>query len=383
MKIGVLTLIHLLAAFALLAQPNGAIEGRVVSKVDGSGIAGATVTVGPRTLTTDSGGAFHVDGLAPGQFVIGAKMDGYFPAQVPAGIGGTAAATVTIALTPHAFLAGKVMGADGRPTPRASVEVTQAVRRTGTTTYYWTATTGEDGRYRVGPLQPGSYRILAHAPSEQAVIDTYFPSASTAEDAQTVVVRGGEQLGGLDIRMLSVPRHSVAGTAFDDHGAPAEATVALSPCTPGTKPHATARTAPDGTFQFPGVPEGEWCLAVEVLQSGIKLKGGTTAIVHADVSDLAIHLAAPFTYQATVEPREMALGLPSNSTLPMPRWARHTAMNEPETMQLFTLQPFMPAATTSISSEPRPHIISTRSASASRMCSARRRCSRPEARRFA
>ncbi|HXS97122.1 MAG TPA: carboxypeptidase-like regulatory domain-containing protein [Candidatus Limnocylindrales bacterium] len=382
MKIGVLTLIHSLAAFALLAQPNGAIEGRVVSKVDGSGIAGATVTVGPRTLITDSGGAFHIDGLAPGQFVIGAKMDGYFPAQVPAAAGGTAAATVTIALTPHAFLAGKVTGADGRPTPRASVEVTQAVRRTGTTTYYWATTTGDDGRYRVGPLQPGSYRILAHAPSEQVVNDTYFPSAPTAEDAQIVVVRGGEQLGGFDIRLLSVPRHSVAGTAFDDHGAPAEATVALSSCTPATKPHATARTAPDGRFRFPGVPEGEWCLTVEALQSGTKLKGGTTAIVHADVSDLAIHLAAPFTYQATVEPREPWAST-SNSTLPMPQPAGHTATNAPETMQLFTLQPFMPAATTSISLEPRPHIISRRSASASRMCSARRRCSRPEAHRFA
>ena len=59
-----------------------------------------------------------------------------------------AAARLDIELVPHSSISGRVVDDEGRPLPGVRVEITQAVRGTGTTWYRWRALTDRDGRYR-------------------------------------------------------------------------------------------------------------------------------------------------------------------------------------------------------------------------------------------
>lgn len=91
------------AAVVCATQPTtGSVAGTVTDSATGAAIAGATVSVGTATTTTDTAGAYVVSGLAGGTYTLGVSASGYVSASQSASITAGATTTSNAALTKSA-----------------------------------------------------------------------------------------------------------------------------------------------------------------------------------------------------------------------------------------------------------------------------------------
>ena len=216
-------------------------------------------------------------------------------------------ARLDIELVPESSVSGRVLDEEGNPVAGVPVQITQAIRGTGTTWSIFGATTDREGRYQVDGLRPGAYLAMAR-PKAKVRADgrvrgnTYYPSAQTRDQATPLVLRGGTELTGCDIRLLALPVHAIRGMVYDEAGKPANAAVTLTSSEALEPPQAHAQ-AHDGVFEFPEVASGDWRLIAEEDRGGAKMRGdGTVLVARRDVENVAMRLAAPFSVRAQVEP---------------------------------------------------------------------------------
>lgn len=340
MKLAVLS-----CAFVALtaAQDTATVEGVVVNKVTGAGIADATVRFSAYRANryetrTDETGAFRIIGVKAGDYDAGVEKSRYFPVDAaaflvfpgdrpkyhvdPAG----APLRLRLELNPPALLKGRVVGADGNPA-RASVDLGKGR----------TVNTDAEGSFTFENLSPGPYTLLArpktveHAAAREGTrteaVPTYYPSAVEPTQAQSIVVPAGAELTGYEIRLRSVPVYRVRGVVVNPDGKPAlKAVVTLQPRIPGgvpdrpflipggPRPSFSIRTSgvellepvesfvtrDDGIFEFPSLPAGEWTALAEGEPVGDEAQrlpsyGTVTfSLGHGDPDDLKIQLAASF-----------------------------------------------------------------------------------------
>src|SRR5262249_37131576 len=113
-----------------------------------------------------------------------------------------------VEFTPLGRLTGRVLDTDGRPLAGANVQVFHANNRSG-----YVASTGKNGEFEVRSLVPGKYTLMATSGAPVSPEDgdlktwapTYFPNRLERQDAEPILVRGGAELSGYDIRMRAVP----------------------------------------------------------------------------------------------------------------------------------------------------------------------------------
>lgn len=227
--------------------PQGiAAEVRIL-RTDGKGPArGALVHVegagarGPWVETDESGKATVVlpEPRTKPRLVAEAGDEGYAERPVPPRLP-PAGQTLDVRLGVPAGLEGRVVDSSGRALPRVKVSVSGAGSGS-------LVRSGPDGRYRVRPVVPGTYRLVADDPRF------------------VLAVKGGIVVAAAETRKVDVvltPAAVLAGRVVDDQGNPvAGATGALSPATlrglgsvvrglRGARGGAPAfRTAADGTF---------------------------------------------------------------------------------------------------------------------------------------
>lgn len=84
-------------------QPMQSVRG-VVRDSGGVALAGAEVTVGKRTATTDAKGAYVVDSLHPGTYLIVVRLVGYAPVRSRVGVVASEATVADYFLMPAPFL---------------------------------------------------------------------------------------------------------------------------------------------------------------------------------------------------------------------------------------------------------------------------------------
>jgi hypothetical protein len=181
------------------AQNAGSLEGRVTSSVDHAGLAGVDVTVGSQRTTTDGSGGFRVAGLTVGEQSCTFEAAGYFKNEIKVRVD---SARLDIELTPYSSISGRLVDEEGRPLVGVRVEITQAVRGTGTTWYRWRALTDRNGRYRSEGLKPGTYLVMAQPDpaatgkdgEREALVRSYYPGASDRGQAGRLMLRGGTHL---------------------------------------------------------------------------------------------------------------------------------------------------------------------------------------------
>jgi hypothetical protein len=369
MKLAVLfcAVLAALAAAQDTATYTGTIEGAVVNKVTGAGIADVAVRFRASRSThyetrTDATGAFRIAGVKPGDYDAGVEKSGYFPVDASAflvfpgdqpkyHVGSSGAPLrVRLELNPPAVIRGRVIGVDGNPA-RASVDLGKGR----------TINTDAEGIFAFDKLPAGPYTLLArpktvepasiHEGTRTAVVPTYYPSAVEPTQAQSIVVRAGAELTGYDIRLQSVPVYRVRGVVLNPDGKPAaKAVVSLQPRIPGEaldhpflvpggprasfairttdtellEPVEPFVTADDGVFDFPSVPAGEWLIQAEGEPMGngtdtqsLSSYGSVTfSLGHGDPDDLNIQLRTPFRLSGIVAmsdgsppPRDLVLGL--------------------------------------------------------------------------
>ncbi len=312
------------AAFALLLAPflcgqgGGTVDGVVVNRITGTGIGGVAVVLYTRQAiqyetTTDDSGKFRATGMRPGSYQVRYEKSRFKPFREDPGSPYTiepgSNVRLRLEMTPLVTLRGRVVNGDGTPARRAQVRI-------GT----FFAFVDERGEFEFDQLQPGSYTMLAEpGPSP--------PNRDRIEPVQTsfprrVVVRGDADLSGYEIRLQSVPVHRIRGVVRDEKGQPALATLRLLPVVrlerrvlantgpdhflvvgpeQGDGPLLASTTSdPDGSFEFPSVPSGDWRIAVDAVAG---LGEAAISVDRNDIDDLEVRLTRQvlFTMNVTVD----------------------------------------------------------------------------------
>jgi len=203
----------------------------VTNCVTHAAVSGASVSLTTKGEqyegTTDSTGAYRIEGLKPGQYTARFSRVGFLEsrrgdgieAQIPVG---TAALRLDGQLTPLATIRGRVLDAEGKPAAGVTVD----------TQHFNSAVTDDAGEFTLVGLHPGSYTLLAEPEPKPAVrskpdgqrvkaMPTFFPSAIDRDQAQLIAVHGGDDLSGFEIRLRMSPVYRVRGVVLDESGTPA------------------------------------------------------------------------------------------------------------------------------------------------------------------
>jgi hypothetical protein len=302
-------LLFLMAVPLFAAEPRGAVEGTVFNRVTRVGMPDVAVALRSDgkdvyTTRTDALGAFRMQAVAegeyflnllpvPGHIVLGTKLVrvGERPVQVE------------VPLARLGRLSGRVLDPDGRPAPRALVELSR-VHEPGVDAVIADA----QGRFASDPVLPGVYRLRARAAQSEVetrpdgsrwkLAATYFPGATDIGSAETIAIREGAELNGFEIRLRGAPVYRLRGVVRPA----ARDTVRLLSPTAWRDVEAQVTSAADGSFEFPAVRAGDWLVDAAALVEGIRWEGDVTVTMpNRDLDRLVIQMNPPFQVEAIME----------------------------------------------------------------------------------
>ncbi|MGD0669169.1 MAG: carboxypeptidase regulatory-like domain-containing protein [Bryobacteraceae bacterium] len=210
-------------------QNSASVEGVVVNALTGDPLPRVHVTLfhytsGARQrygAMTTAEGKFSITGLPEGSYIISANRLGFISA--PRRSDGFALKPgerkddLTLKLTPTGAISGTVVDADGEPVENCSVVAESGRGGQG-------STADAQGRFRIGGLTPGKYRIKAtpdepqtppeirtDGTAEAHYSETYYPSALDAASATTIDVAPGAEADSTEIRLVRIPIVRVSG----------------------------------------------------------------------------------------------------------------------------------------------------------------------------
>jgi len=132
----------------------GSITGSVTDAEDGSPIAGAAVTDGTRTVTTDASGKYTIADVPAGSYEVTASKEGYHSSSLTVTVLSRSSAVANLVLT-QVIVPGSITGSvtdaeDGSPI--AGAAVTDGTRMT---------TTDATGKYNIANVPAGTYQVTA------------------------------------------------------------------------------------------------------------------------------------------------------------------------------------------------------------------------------
>jgi thermitase len=143
----------------------GSITGSVTDADDGSPIAGATVSDGTRTATTDTSGEYAIADVPAGSYQVTASKEGYHSSSMTVNVLSGSSAVANLSLN-EVILPGSITGSvtdadDGSPIAGATVS-------DGTRT----ATTDTSGGYTIADVPPGTYQVTASKSGYESSMST-------------------------------------------------------------------------------------------------------------------------------------------------------------------------------------------------------------------
>jgi hypothetical protein len=249
----------------------------VIDADSGVRLANATVLIegasGAREATTNASGQAVLADLNPGVYSLQVRLVGYVdPGTARRYIVTRTGAPRHIAgLFRQAAVSGQVTDERGNPVSGVGVIALQLSRTTGelqAINIEAPSVTNDLGRYRLHHLPPGAYLFAAAPLGEVAGSEwagtVYFPSQRNRALAQVVELESASELPSIDIRLSREEVGSIAGsiTGIPEDWPAGSVAVAVLPRDAFTLPVATTMAGPDGRYQLPGVPSGEYRLAV-------------------------------------------------------------------------------------------------------------------------
>jgi len=171
-----------------------------------------------RRTTTDPMGRFAFTGIPPGPYRVYAQLSGYIGQVLRGTSPDVVSKTVNVKaqevvgdlffyLIKGGTVTGTVRDMGGRPLTSVTVQALPAKSRTGIPAA--SAPTDDRGQYRVFGLPPGDFivRVPCSGPMDRLICtETYFPNVA-APLAQTITLREGEEVTGIDVMLL--PLHPV------------------------------------------------------------------------------------------------------------------------------------------------------------------------------
>jgi len=280
------------------ARRDNAITGRVVNDagrpVAGAPIlvirAGVKITSGIQTSTADDEGNFKTTGLGPGSYMISTSVPGYVVARTDSESDyHRPGENVTINLVKGGVITGRVTDSYGEPMVGVLAQALKVRDLEGGQKYSgdfrWMngRLTDDRGVYRIYGLEPGVYIVgvsndqwgLAGGPYSGRDAMTWHPSSPRATAAE-VIVRGGEEIAGVDIRHREDRGRTISGTVISDAASGSMSEGAEIILTGGADGQLVGITGAHGTKNFAifGAPDGEY----EIVAFRMNLKEADLAI---------------------------------------------------------------------------------------------------------
>lgn len=157
------------------------LSGTAVDSKTRSALPGTEVQVSPtgkpeliESVIADTNGRFEFNNLFAGKYSLEAVRSGYLRSSfeqhgrysTAVAVGPNLSSTgLVFSLQRKAAITGMITDQDGEPVPRASVEVLRqaVVEGLRSITEAGSGNTDEDGRYRIGNLEPGTYFLVVTA----------------------------------------------------------------------------------------------------------------------------------------------------------------------------------------------------------------------------
>jgi hypothetical protein len=215
---------------------TASIAGTVTSEADGTPLPRARVVVRPvagpaRVVLADTRGAFKIDALPAGDYLVVALRTGYvLPYAVGGPVQGVAVRVgngesregLALALQRAGTIPGRLLDEDGTPLSGAEVEAhsLRAVQGQPLSSTAF-ARTDDRGEFRLTGLPAGQYFVVARDTAFSNVADeagalryapTYHPGVLSSAEAQPVSVIAGQDSGRIEFRLQIVRPSRISGT---------------------------------------------------------------------------------------------------------------------------------------------------------------------------
>jgi len=204
---------------------------------------------------TDDRGEYRIDMLQPGEYVVGIQT---LQATLPAAV------VQAVAAGRAAGAVGELMSQLSRAGVSGSGNVTTSAKSIGE----WAWSSG--GRTALTVPSPANDGRLFVYPT------TFYPSARTSREAQTIVVRSGEDRSAIDFQLQLAPATIVTGTVIASDGPMAGLPIRLVPediddYDGDLRGQEAAITVSDanGRFLFAGVTPGSYVLQAQALPTSV------------------------------------------------------------------------------------------------------------------
>ena len=255
-----------------LAQPQASVTGTVTDSVTGLPILRAHVNLraGEKSFGafSDAEGKFTIRGLTPGEYFVSAESARFVPRRStsnPVSLkAGDANDAIEVKLTPVGSIVGRIVDAEGEPAQGVQV-LAQGVGQSGD------AVTDDKGRYRIGGLAPGRYRvrtwkqwrntppeIRTDGSKEIRYAPTYYPGTLSSKEATRVAVQPAGESSGIDVQMIGGRIVKVSGKV---ENAPAGANVFVE----GGQAGMVRASKDDGSFVIWGLNPDKITLTARVV----------------------------------------------------------------------------------------------------------------------
>jgi Carboxypeptidase regulatory-like domain len=270
------------------------IRGRVTSAATRQPLHRVRVTLNtsepnPPSSVTDTSGRFELTKVPAGTYTLSASRNGYLTIQYgqrrPREPGrtfeiksGDVLDGVELALYRGGVLSGRVLDEDGNPAPGVRVEAIEVRyirgRRVPVPARVLFAT-NDAGEYRLSGLDPGNYQIRASTTDVWESDDgkatyvhavTWYPGVTGSDRPDTVPVAVGQEVAGLDLRLIPGRAARITGVLLDASGQPwagQQVNLDLITRTVGGAILSagfggTAKTDAQGRFEFAKLAPGEY-----------------------------------------------------------------------------------------------------------------------------
>jgi hypothetical protein len=274
---------------------------------------------------TDDTGTFVIESVMPGSYTLETEHQGFIESQYGDAKGrviqlrltpGESLTAINIKLTPQAVISGRVVDDDGEVWTHVQVGLNRVVSERGRRRLqgYSGGEVDDQGQFRIGQLPPGKYYLSAEPnlgwenrnhPTANRLASlrqpTWYPSARDLDGSTPIILEPGQQLSGLEIRLLRGTVYRILGRvsgigdlpAFPDRGPFATRTISadLVSGVAANGYHGVLR--PDGSFEIQGVPSGSYEIHVHQGLPPINLGRVAVQVDDRDVEDVAINLVAP------------------------------------------------------------------------------------------
>lgn len=340
----------------LLAPPGTGVVSGVVVDAENKPMRLVAVRIegdprASRTVMTDDAGRFTFTRVPPGEFFLRAKKPAYpdasYGAKRPGRAGarlqikeGTRIEQLVLRMERGAVITGTVLNDRGQPVPDVSVAAYRAY--TGLDGGFSTSSfstpsgyprTDDRGVFRLYGLPAGEYIIgtspffgagtSARVPTDDEIREAfaraeqglppnanaparaqtppppqvdyapvYFPDAPNAATAARITVAAGEERSGIDLRLVLRPTAAISGQVSNKPDA-GSIEMLLVTAAQGTTLHTGA--LPDGSFNFRGLPAGDYTVAARTAGPNPMLASYDVTLSGRDVSGINLVLAPPIS----------------------------------------------------------------------------------------